>query len=101
MSERILSVTTYAVVLAALVLLTLLTVGVSFLPLAGGWHIAAGLGIALVKGGLVVLIFMHAWQSSKLTWAVIAVAICWLLILVALTFADYLTRGMIPGMPGH
>ena len=101
MSERIFSVTTYASVLVALLLLTLLTVGISFLPLAGHWHIAAGLGIAVLKGGLVVLFFMHALHSPKLTWAVISVAAFWLLIMVALTLCDYLTRGMIPGMPGH
>ena len=76
--------------LAALLLLTLLTVGISFLPLAGHWHIAAGLGIAVLKGGLVVLFFMHALHSPKLTWAVILVAAFWLLILIALTLCDYL-----------
>jgi cytochrome c oxidase subunit 4 len=101
MSERILSVTIYASVLAALVVLTVATVGVSFLPLAGHWHVAAGLGIAVVKGGLVLLFFMHALHSPRLTWTIIAVALFWLLILTALTMCDYLTRGMIPGMPGH
>ncbi len=101
MSERILSVSTYASVLAALLVLTVATVGVSFIPLAGHWHITAGLGIAVIKGGLVVLFFMHALHSPKLTWAVIAVALFWLLILIALTMCDYLTRGMVPGMPGH
>ncbi|HEX4143636.1 MAG TPA: cytochrome C oxidase subunit IV family protein [Pirellulales bacterium] len=101
MSERILSVSTYGSVLTALLLLTFLTVGVSFVPLAGHWHVAAGLAIAAVKGGLVVLFFMHALQSPKLTWAVIAMALFWLLILVGLTLSDYVTRGLTPGMPGH
>jgi cytochrome c oxidase subunit 4 len=101
MSERILSVPTYASVLVALLILTVATVGVSFIPLAGHWHIAAGLGIAVVKGGLVVLFFMHALHSPKLTWAIIAVALFWLSILAALTLCDYFTRGMVPDMPGH
>jgi cytochrome c oxidase subunit 4 len=101
MTERLLSVRTYASVLTALLMLTVLTVGISFIPLAGHWHVAAGLSIAALKGGLVVLFFMHALDSPKLTWAVIAMAVFWLLILTGLTFSDYFTRGMIPGMPGH
>jgi len=101
MNSRILSPTTYVIVLVALVLLTLLTVGVSFAPLAGGWHIAIGLSIAMVKGALVLLFFMQAIQSPRLTWAVIAVAVTGLSLLLLLTYTDYVSRGMIPGMPGH
>lgn len=101
MAERILSVKTYACVLAALIALTLLTVGVSFLPLAGHWHIVAGLGIAALKGGLVLAFFMHALEGPKTTRLVIAMAVFWLMILLSLIFADYVTRDMVPGMPGH
>ncbi len=102
MRAHSMSVATYASVLIALLALTILTVGISFLPVAGRWHITAGLVIALVKASLVAaLFFMHVISSHRLTWAVIAVAIFWLLIMVSLTFSDYLTRGMIPYMPGH
>lgn len=101
MQREVSSAPTLAVVLAALVVLTLLTVGVSFFPLAGGWHIAAGLSIAAIKAALVVLFFMEAIHSPRLTWAVIAAAACGLSLLVALTLTDYISRGLVPGMPGH
>jgi caa(3)-type oxidase subunit IV len=103
MSEsHVLSVSTYVVVLAILVILTFLTVGISFVPLAGLWHLAFGLAIAGCKGALVVLFFMHAVQSPRVTWVVIVVTLFWLVaVLLILTLSDYFTRGMIPFMPGH
>jgi cytochrome c oxidase subunit 4 len=91
----------YVAVYVALVVFTLATVGASFLPLAGGWHIAVGLSIGLIKASLVALFFMHLTHSPRLIWSILAVALLWLAILVVLTGADYLTRDLIPGMPGH
>ena len=99
--EPLLSLRLYAFVLVALIVLTFLTVGVSFIALPAAWHEAIGLLIALVKASLVVLFFMHVVHSPKLTWLIVAVSIVWLLIMVSLTFTDYLTRNLIPFMPGH
>ncbi|HEY2762030.1 MAG TPA: cytochrome C oxidase subunit IV family protein [Pirellulales bacterium] len=99
--ENIISVRVYVVVLTALIALTFLTVGISFIPLSSMWHVSLGLMIGSIKATLVALIFMHVIHSPRLTWIVIAVALLWLLILVSLTFTDYLTRGLVPGMPGH
>ncbi len=63
--ERTISPATYIVVCVILVLLTVLTVGVSFLPVHGVWHIVFGLAIALCKASLVVLFFMHALLSTR------------------------------------
>jgi cytochrome c oxidase subunit 4 len=60
-----------------------------------------GLVIATCKATLVVLFFMHVLYSSRLTWIVIVVAVFWLGLLMVLTFCDYLSREMIPHMPGH
>ncbi len=91
----------YSLVCAVLVLLTFLTVGLSFTPVTGFWHIAIGLAIALCKASLVVLFFMHALVSPRLTWIVITVACFWLGILLVLTLDDYFTRGLVPFTPGH
>jgi cytochrome c oxidase subunit 4 len=101
MAEPVLSIRMYFGVLVVLIGLTLLTVGISFAPLTGAWHITAGLSIGLVKASLVALIFMHVIHSPRLTWIVIAVALFWLLLLFGLTLCDYATRGIIPSMPGH
>jgi len=101
MSERMTSPTTYFVVLVSLVMLTVLTVALSFAPLTGRWHLALGLSIAAVKGALVILWFMHAISSPRVTWAVIVVSSTGLAILIILTYTDLFSRGMVPGMPGH
>jgi cytochrome c oxidase subunit 4 len=92
---------TYVIVCAILVVLTFLTVALSFVPLGGVWHIVIGLLIGLTKASLVILFFMHALISPRLTWIVIAVVAFWLGILLVLTLSDYFTRGMIPFTPGH
>ena len=93
MSHSLVSPTTIVVVLLALLLLTAATVGTSFLHLPAWQHAAIGLVIAILKGTLVVLFFMHVIHSPAATRAVIAVALFWLVgVLMALTFSDYSTR---------
>lgn len=52
----------------------------------------AALGIAFAKMLLVVLFFMHARYEKRLTWLFMSAGVIWLLIMVDLTLADYLTR---------
>jgi caa(3)-type oxidase subunit IV len=102
MSDRLLTPAGYTVVLAILMFLTILTVGLSFVPSSGMTRIIAGQSIAVVKASFVVLFFMHALRSSAQTRAVIAVTVFWLVVvLLSLTFTDYSTRGMLPNLPGH
>jgi caa(3)-type oxidase subunit IV len=99
--KRTPSVTTYVIVCALLIVFTVLTVTVSFFDLPGIWHVVLGLCIGAVKGALVVLFFMHALVSSRVTWIVISVSCCWLGLLLVLGMTDYFTRGLIPFMTGH
>jgi cytochrome c oxidase subunit 4 len=92
---------TYVLVCLLLIVLTVLTVGISFLPLRGGWHLGFGLTIALCKASLVLLFFMHLLASSRVTWIVVAVSCFWLGLLLVLTLNDYFSRGMTPFTPGH
>ncbi len=101
MAHGTISATTYVIVCAVLVLLTILTVAVSFFPVGGLWHIVIGLTIAVCKASLVVLFFMHVILSDRVTWLVVAVSCFWLGILVVLTLGDYLSRNQVPFMPGH
>ena len=100
-AEHIVPKRTYFAIWAALVILTGVTAWVSTLNLhlVLGLHdlslnAAAALLIATLKASLVVLFFMHVKYSPRLTAVVIFAAIFWLLILMALSMADYLTRGM-------
>ena len=60
----------------------------------GAWHTPIGMAIAATKATLIVLIFMHGLESSRLVWMVIAVALLFLGIMYAFTFSDYATRRM-------
>jgi cytochrome c oxidase subunit IV len=91
MSEPITPTRTYYSVFAALIALTLLTVGVSFLEL-GAWHTTVGVLIGVVKATLVVLFFMHLLHSSRASWLAVLAGLFWLGILMVLTLSDYLTR---------
>jgi cytochrome c oxidase subunit IV len=82
---------TYFAVFVVLLACTYLTWQVAFYDL-GPLNTLAALGIAIFKATLVVLFFMHARTSSRLTWLVIASGLFWLGILLVLTASDYLTR---------
>jgi cytochrome c oxidase subunit 4 len=75
-----------------LMILTAVTVGVSFIDL-GPFNTVVAIVIAVTKMLLVILYFMHVRYSSRLTWAVVGGGFFWLAILLVLTLADYLTRG--------
>ena len=92
MPHRAASPRIYFLVFATLLVLTLTTVVVAAVPL-GAFHTPVALAIAGVKATLVVLFFMHALHSPKLTWAAILGSLFWLAIMIGLTMADYLTRG--------
>jgi cytochrome c oxidase subunit 4 len=79
-------------VFAALILLTLLTVGLSRVEMSERLHTVIGLTIAVTKASLVILFFMHLFYSSRLTWVVALSGLVWLGILISYTMNDYMTR---------
>jgi len=81
----------YIAVFLALAAGTLLTWYASTLEL-GALNTPVALLIATTKAILVILFFMHAIHSTRLTWVVIIGSFLWLGTLFVLTFADYLTR---------
>jgi len=82
----------YVTIFALLMVLTAVTVGVSFIDL-GPANTLVAIVIAVTKMMLVILYFMHVRYSSRLTWAVVGGGFFWLAILLLLTLGDYLTRG--------
>jgi len=92
MSEHVISTKLYVTIWVALMVLTVVTAGVSFIDL-GPLNTVVALVIATFKALLVVLIFMHVkYTSEKLTKLVVVSAIFWLLLLLVLSLADYTTR---------
>jgi len=92
MAAHIVPRKTYFTIFAALLALTYLTVQVSLFDL-GVFNTVAALAIAGIKATLVVLFFMHVKYGSRLTKLAVVGGLYWLLILLALTLSDYLTRG--------
>jgi cytochrome c oxidase subunit 4 len=91
MSTHIVPKTVYFAIFGTLMILTGLTVWVAFHDL-GPWNIVVALAIAVTKGSLVVLYFMHVRYSDRLTWVVVIAGFFWLVILLALTMSDYFSR---------
>jgi cytochrome c oxidase subunit 4 len=98
MSEHVIPATVYVAVAVALLVLTAITVAVAFVDL-GAFNNVVALSIAVVKATLVILFFMHVRYSTPLTWLTVIGGFFWLLILLALTYGDYLSRGWL-GVPG-
>ncbi|MCI0354727.1 MAG: cytochrome C oxidase subunit IV family protein [Acidobacteria bacterium] len=97
MSEHVVPRKVYCAIFGTLMVLTGVTVWVAFHNL-GPLNAVVALSIATIKGVLVILYFMHARYSSKLTWLVIVAGFFWLGILLVLTMTDYVTRGL-PSLP--
>jgi cytochrome c oxidase subunit IV len=82
----------YIAIGVVLLILTATTAGVAFINL-GPFNPVVALLIATIKASLVVLFFMHVkGASEKLTAAVVVSGFFFLLILLSLSLADYLTR---------
>lgn len=94
MSEHIVTPKLYVSIFIALLVLTGLTVWVANFDL-GPLNAIVALTIAVIKGLLVILFFMHVRWSSRLTKVYVAAGFIWLFIMVALTLSDYQTRGWI------
>jgi cytochrome c oxidase subunit IV len=74
--------------LCVLTAVSVLVTGYDF----GPFNLIVAIGVAITKASLVVLYFMHARYSPRLTGVVIAAAIAFFVILVFLTLTDYLSR---------
>jgi cytochrome c oxidase subunit 4 len=81
----------YGKIFAALLLLLALTWGIGYINL-GPFNLIVALTIAIAKALLVVLFFMHIKGSNRLLHLAASAGLLWLLILLALTFSDYITR---------
>ena len=92
MSEHVLSSKLYYGIWITLLVLTVVTALVATVDL-GPLNTVVALSIATFKALLVGLFFMHVkYTSEKLTKTVIVAAIFWLVLLLALSMADYTTR---------
>jgi cytochrome c oxidase subunit 4 len=92
MTEHIVPVRIYLTIFAVLLVMTAATTAISSVDL-GPWNSVVALGIAVFKATLVVLFFMHAKYSSRLTHMVILAGLFWIALLLLVTFSDFASRG--------
>jgi cytochrome c oxidase subunit 4 len=89
---HILPVRTYLGVFAALVALTAITVGVSYVSF-GAWNLVIALVVATTKAALVALIFMHLRYDARFNSIVIVAALVFLGAFIGITRSDLAYRG--------
>jgi len=89
--SHISSKSAYYAIFGALMALTGVTVAVAFVPL-GAFNFPVAISIAITKATLVILFFMHAKYSSRLTKLFVGTAFFFLAILLGLSLTDYLSR---------
>ena len=92
MSGHVSPKSVYYAIFGALMVLTVVTVAVATVNL-GALNFPVAIGIAITKATLVILFFMHAKYSSKLTKLFVGTAFFFLFILLTLTMTDFLSRG--------
>ena len=93
------SVKTYYMIFGALMVLTIVTVAVSYLELATPLAVTVALIVATIKGSLVAMYFMHLLHERKVIYWVLILTV---IFFVFLMFVPLLTntdkiRGTTPG----
>jgi len=91
MKEHDSGIRTYIVVWGALIVLTAVTVAVSYVHL-GLMNVVVALLIASAKASLVALFFMHLRYESRLVWGFALTPIFFLVLIIAGTLSDTLFR---------
>ena len=85
-------VKTYLMVFGALMVMTVLTVGVSYLHLPTREAIFVALAIATFKGSLVALFFMHLSHERKLIYYALTLTVVFFFFLMFIPLATNLDR---------
>ena len=85
-------VKTYLMVFGALMVLTIVTVAVSYLDLAVPMAILVALVVATIKGSLVALFFMHLSHERKLIYYVLVLTVVFFVFLMFVPLATNLNK---------
>ena len=94
MSEHIVEWKTYLKVWLVLMALMVVTALLSYVDL-GELSTVVALSISVIKTVLIILVFMHVkYEGQAMTMVVVIGGFFWLGILLALSLADYLSRGL-------
>jgi cytochrome c oxidase subunit 4 len=90
----------YLLVWGTLLVLTVLTYVLARIHLPSPWGVLVALAIALAKGTLVALFFMHLWDQAGANRLVFATSLVFVALLIGLIIADNATRFPLANPPG-
>ena len=92
-------VKTYYMIFGALMVLTIITVGVSYLDLSTPMAITVALIVAAIKGSLVALYFMHLLHERKVIYWVLALTVIFFIFMMFVPLLTNLDKvdGTLPG----
>jgi len=99
MSAKHVSATRYLLAYVALVILASLSVTIAKSTHVPFWDVAISLGIAVIKAGVVLWVFMHLSETTNQIRFGLALSVSLLLTLLLLTTADVATRHDLPPAP--
>jgi cytochrome c oxidase subunit 4 len=93
-------VKTYFMIFGALMVLTIITVGVSYLNLPVAMAILVALVVATIKGSLVALFFMHLKHERKLVYYVLVLTAIFFIFMMSVPLFTNLNKipGTTPGV---
>jgi cytochrome c oxidase subunit 4 len=86
---------TYIIVWAALMVMTAITVYVSYINF-GMLNIVIALVVASIKASIVALYFMHLKFEDSITWVFALFPLSLLALLIGMTITDTFTRTIVP-----
>ena len=78
---------TYVMVFAALAVLTVITVAISYLDLGTGAAVTLAMFVASIKGSLVALYFMHLIDERRTIYAVLALTAVFFVVLMLVPYS--------------
>jgi cytochrome c oxidase subunit IV len=90
----------YVAVWIVLLVLTVSTWAIAKVHLPGPLHVLVALAIAIAKGALVALFFMHLYDQQGANRLVFVTSLVFVALLVGLTLSDYATRYPLSKPPG-
>lgn len=89
--DKTMATSVYLRTFIALLLLLAVTWGFAYINL-GVWNAPIALCVAVAKGFLIALFFMHLRGSRSILYLAFASGIIWLIILLGFALSDYMTR---------
>jgi cytochrome c oxidase subunit 4 len=99
-AHHVLPMKIYYGVFAALMVLTVITVGVSYIGLPEPFSILAAMAVAIVKAALVAGFFMHLRYDDRFLSVVFFGSVVFLALMFMFTIIDLDTRGSVYGEQG-